>query len=159
MKSPLTAHPVSGSRIILAVATGSLILLATLPALVVPPWRGVLMDVLAPLCHQLPERSFALAGVQLGLCHRCTALLLAMGVALLLPLGLRPSFRPELVLIVALVPLILDWGLNVGAIWENTMVSRVMTGAWAGSLLGLMIGGASGTSAGAVYRASSRAAG
>jgi uncharacterized membrane protein len=158
MNSPLTPSPGSRTRIVLAVATASLLLLAALPALVGPPWRGVLMDVLAPLCHQLPERSFALAGTQLGLCHRCTALLLAMGVALMLPLALRASFHPGFVLVVALLPLIFDWGLNVAALWENTMVSRVTTGAWAGTLLGLMIGGAAGGTTRVARRSSSRAA-
>lgn len=68
------------------------------------PWLGARTPVLAPVvgtvyligslvCHQLPDRSFHLAGAQLPVCARCTGLYLgaALGVA---AFRLLKSFRP-----------------------------------------------------------------
>src|SRR5688500_17602174 len=67
-------------------ATGIAALAAATPLLGDGP-RAVVMALFDPLCHQRPERSFAAAGVQFALCHRCfgVAAGLALG-ALLAPL-------------------------------------------------------------------------
>ena len=90
------------------------------------------------LCHQMPERSFHLAGHPLAVCARCTGLYLgfALGVCLY-PLirSLRRTETPARVwLFIAAAPAAIDFGLTFFGVWENTQFSRSATGA----LLGLV---------------------
>ncbi len=54
------------------------------------------------VCHQIPERSFHLANYKFAVCSRCT--------------GLYAGFA-------------IDFGLGYFSIWENTHLSRFVTGA------------------------------
>src|SRR5712671_6599811 len=85
------------------------------------------------VCHQIPERSFHLAGHQFGVCSRCTGLYAGFAVATLIyPLAhsLTRTDTPSLVwLILATLPLAIDFGLGYFSIWENTYLSRFFTGA------------------------------
>jgi uncharacterized membrane protein len=83
-------------------------------------------------CHQLPDRSFFIAGHQLAVCARCTGLYAGFGLVLLLYPLIRP-LRSTVVpkpqwLIVAAAPLVIDFSLSLFGIWENTHTSRLLTG-------------------------------
>jgi uncharacterized membrane protein len=85
------------------------------------------------VCHQIPERSFHLAGHKFGVCSRCTGLYAGFaGAALIYPLvrSLQRTDTPSrLWLILATLPLVIDFALGYFSIWENTHLSRFLTGA------------------------------
>jgi uncharacterized membrane protein len=91
----------------------------------------------ATLCHQLPERSYFIAGYKLAVCSRCTGVYAGFALTLLLyPLirSLRSTeFPPRRWLLLAAIPLAIDFSLTFFGIWENTHTSRLLTGALLGS--------------------------
>ena len=86
----------------------------------------------AAFCHQLPERSYFIDGHKFAVCSRCTGIYFGFAFTLLLyPLvrSLRNAAFPERRwLILATVPLAIDWSLTFFGIWENTHTSRLVTG-------------------------------
>jgi uncharacterized membrane protein len=90
------------------------------------------------LCHQLPERSYFIDGHKLGVCSRCTGVYGGFALTLLLyPLvrSLRNAdFPARKWLILAALPLAVDFGLTFLGLWENTHTSRLLTGILLGSV-------------------------
>jgi len=90
------------------------------------------------VCHQIPERSFHVAGGQFAVCSRCTGLYAGFAAAALVyPLGrsLKRTNAPRrLWLILAAAPLAIDFALGYFAIWPNTHLSRFATGALLGAV-------------------------
>lgn len=84
------------------------------------------------VCHQIPERSFHAGEFPFAVCARCFGFYFGF----LFGLGVYPFFRaldniesfPRFWLFLAIVPLGLDWSLTFFGIWENTHVSRSLTG-------------------------------
>ena len=117
---------------------------------VVSLWLGVIVlapvlagygfsDLTSPLytffsyiCHQMPDRSLHLLEHQMAVCSRCFGVyagLLAGTAAYPLWRGLddvEPLRR--FWLFVALIPISIDWSLTMFGIWENTHLSRFITG-------------------------------
>jgi len=95
------------------------------------------------VCHQMPERSFYLLGHPLGVCARCAGLYAGFAAGLLLyPLArpLRARHAPERVwLFAAAVPTALDFSLGLLGVWENTHLSRSLTGALLGAVAALYV--------------------
>jgi len=95
------------------------------------------------LCHQLPERSFFIAGHQLAVCARCTGLYVGFVLVLMLyPLvrSLRVTTTPDRkFLFWAAVPLVVDFSLTFFGIWENTHTSRFLTGLLLGGVTVLYV--------------------
>jgi len=91
-----------------------------------------------PFCHQLPERSYFIEGHKLAVCARCTGIYAGFAFTLLVyPLvrSLRSvATPPRSLLIVAALPLAIDFSLTFFGIWENTHTSRLLTGALLGSV-------------------------
>ena len=89
-------------------------------------------------CHQRPERSYFIEGHKLAICSRCTGLYAGFAFTLLLyPLvrSLRiTTTPPRSVLLLAAVPLGIDFSLTFFGIWENTHTSRLLTGLFLGSV-------------------------
>ena len=89
-------------------------------------------------CHQRPERSYFLDGHKLAVCSRCTGIYFGFGLTFLAyPLirSLRNAANPRpLYLLLAALPLALDFSLTFFGIWENTHTSRLLTGALLGSV-------------------------
>ena len=85
------------------------------------------------VCHQIPERSFHLGGHQFGVCSRCTGLYVGFAVAALIyPIARslkRIDTPSRLWLILATLPLGVDFALGYFSIWQNTQLSRFSTGA------------------------------
>ncbi|HEV2716589.1 MAG TPA: DUF2085 domain-containing protein [Terriglobales bacterium] len=90
------------------------------------------------VCHQMPERSFYLAGCQFAVCSRCTGLYSGFAGAVLFYPVVRPlksiDAPRRIWLILAAVPLAIDFSLGYFAIWPNTHLSRFATGALLGSV-------------------------
>ncbi|HEU5237540.1 MAG TPA: DUF2085 domain-containing protein [Pyrinomonadaceae bacterium] len=89
------------------------------------------------LCHQIPERSFHLAGHKFAVCSRCTGLYSGFALATLIyPLmrSLKRTDTPRLIwLVLASIPIAVDFLLGYFNIWQNTHLSRFLTGALLGS--------------------------
>lgn len=84
------------------------------------------------ICHQIPERSFFLWGKQLAVCSRCTGLysgflLAALIYPMLFPLK-RVEVPPRWLLLLALVPMGLDLFADAIGIFENSLLSRLISG-------------------------------
>ena len=85
------------------------------------------------LCHQLPDRSFHIDGHQFAVCSRCTGLyvgfaLMAIAYPLIRPI--KATTTPALLwLILAAIPIAVDFSLGYFNIWANTHASRFITGA------------------------------
>ena len=90
------------------------------------------------LCHQLPERSYFIDGHKFAVCSRCTGVYAGFAFTLLLyPLirSLRTTTTPPRSwLLLAALPLGIDFSLTFFGIWENTHTSRLLTGALLGSV-------------------------
>ena len=84
------------------------------------------------ICHQIPERSLHLAGHQLAVCSRCFGVYFGLAAGFVVyPLWRRVDEiepLPRIWLILAILPITVDWSLTVFGIWENTHVSRFVTG-------------------------------
>lgn len=95
------------------------------------------------LCHQDPNRSFVLAGATLPVCARCLALYLGgfVGIAAYPLLGLRARHGQRITrfLMISLGLIALDVGLDAAGIWENTFITRSLTGAFFGGACGLVV--------------------
>ncbi|MEP6944877.1 MAG: DUF2085 domain-containing protein [Acidobacteriota bacterium] len=84
------------------------------------------------LCHQMPERSFYVDGEPFGVCSRCFGVYFG----LLAGFAVYPLWRqidgieplPRFWLFLSLIPMGVDWSLTEFGIWENTHLSRVITG-------------------------------
>lgn len=84
------------------------------------------------ICHQIDSRSFHYGEAQFGVCSRC------FGVYFGLVAGavIYPIWRsvadieapPRVWLFLSLLPITIDWSLTFFGIWENTQVSRFITG-------------------------------
>ncbi len=101
-------------------------------------WGLTLYRSFSYVCHQIPERSFFLAGHQLGVCSRCTGLYGGFAAATVLyPLvrSLRRIDAPDRKwLFLAAAPLAIDFSLTFLGIWENTHSSRFVSGALLGAV-------------------------
>jgi uncharacterized membrane protein len=124
--------------------TGSL---AWLALAVLAPWArsqdlpgaGLLYAFFAPICHQLPERSFHCFGHPLAACHRCVGLYAGFSAGLLvLPYlhGLRAFLLARSrVILFFFAPLAVDVALFA---W-NVPMSRFATGLVAAFPVGLFV--------------------
>ena len=90
------------------------------------------------LCHQIPERSFFIAGYKLAVCARCTGLYAGFAIAVLLypaVRSLRSTYAPQRKwLFIAAAPMAIDFGLGFFGIWDNTHLSRFSTGTLLGAV-------------------------
>ena len=89
-------------------------------------------------CHQIPERSYFIAGHKFAVCSRCTGVYAGFAFTLLLyPLlrSLKTTVTPpRSLLVLAAIPLIIDFSVTFFGFWENTHTSRLLTGALLGSV-------------------------
>ena len=95
-------------------------------------------NAFSPLCHQLPERSYFLGGYQFAVCSRCTGLYAGFAFTLLLYPLIRSlkttTMPPRFVLLLAALPMAIDFSVTFFGFWENTHTSRLLTGLLLGSV-------------------------
>src|SRR2546425_11660592 len=81
-----------------------------------PAFAASIYKAFSFVCHQIPERSFHLAGHQFGVCSRCTGLYAGFAAAALVyPLARslqRTDTPARLWLMLATLPLLIDFGLG-----------------------------------------------
>lgn len=84
------------------------------------------------ICHQIPDRSLHIAEHQMAVCSRCFGVYFGLLAGILIyPLWRRVDeveAVPRFWLFLSLVPITIDWSLTVFGIWENTHLSRFVTG-------------------------------
>jgi len=84
------------------------------------------------ICHQMPERSINLDGHPVAVCSRCLGVYFGLFAGFIIcPLwrkidDIEPL--PRFWLFLSLIPISLDWSLTLFGIWENTHISRSVTG-------------------------------
>jgi uncharacterized membrane protein len=84
------------------------------------------------LCHQISDRSYHIHDYQFAVCARCSGFYGGF----LLGITIYPLIRdlsntdslPRIWLFLAMVPMGIDWSLGYFEIWENTHLSRTITG-------------------------------
>lgn len=95
------------------------------------------------ICHQMPSRSFYIENHSFAVCSRC----FGVYAGLLLGFLAYPFFRsmreteplPRYWLFLALIPMIVDWSLGFFGVWENTHLSRFLTGLILGTTCAVFI--------------------
>jgi uncharacterized membrane protein len=96
-----------------------------------------LYEMFGRVCHQIPERAFYLAGHPFAVCARCTGIYFGFAAGVLVYPLVRSLNRTDAParkwLLVAAAPAALDFALGLSGVWDNTHLSRALTGA----LLGL----------------------
>lgn len=102
-------------------------------------WGGLLHACYAPICHQLPQRSFHLWSFPLAVCHRCLGLYVgfAFGLAVL-PFWQRFQellLKQPRLLLAFFVPM----GIDVMLLSRNVPISRFTTGLIAAFPVGLFV--------------------
>lgn len=84
------------------------------------------------LCHQMPSRTFHIENHAFAVCSRCFGVYSGLFFGFII----YPFFRritdteplPRFWLFLSLIPIGIDWSLGVFGIWENTFLSRYVTG-------------------------------
>jgi uncharacterized membrane protein len=93
---------------------------------------GSIYTFFSYICHQIPERSLHLEGHPLAVCTRCFGVYFGLFAGLLAyPLWRRVDDvepLPRFWLFLSLVPIGIDWSLTVFGVWENTHLTRFITG-------------------------------
>jgi uncharacterized membrane protein len=95
----------------------------------------------SPICHQIPERSFAVLGHPMAVCHRCSGIYLGLFLGSLIKNDLihrSPRIRTIWVLS-AMTPLLLDLTLPSTAIWAGRYWIRFLTGLIFGMTAGWLV--------------------
>jgi uncharacterized membrane protein len=136
-------QPTHASRRAIAMWAGTCLIALAILGLVIgapiaqaygyPAFAAPIYKAFSLVCHQIPERSFHLGGHKFGVCSRCSGLYVGFAVAALVyPLARslkRTDTASRLWLILAALPLGLDFALTYFSIWQNNHLSRFSTGA------------------------------
>ncbi len=142
--APSAAPRVGAGWAAVVLVTAGLLALAVSPPWLPPSLAAGVRAAFAFTCHQIDGRSFHVHDIAFAVCQRCTGLYagLALG-ALVWPLArtgverwLAPRVLP--VLLVACMPLGIDWALGATGLWANTPLSQAATGAVLGVVAGLL---------------------
>ncbi len=101
-------------------------------------WALPIYRAFSFVCHQIPERSFFIAGHPFAVCARCFGLyagftLATLGYPLVRSLK-KTDAPPRKWLFIAAAPLGTDYALGFFGIWNNTHASRFITGALLGAV-------------------------
>ncbi|MBA2340285.1 MAG: DUF2085 domain-containing protein [Pyrinomonadaceae bacterium] len=136
LRRPLIAWCITLTIGLLAV--GACVLAPVSAAHNYPLLSEVIYKGFSRLCHQIPERSFHVDDHPFAVCARCFGLYAGFAIGVVLyPLlrSLRKRDTPARVwLILAALPTTVDFALGFSGLWENTHLSRSMTGALLGAV-------------------------
>jgi len=129
----------------LAVAWAILIVIVPLLAHGRAPWLAALVyQVGSLICHQRPERSFHIAGLQMPVCGRCFGLYAAGAAGLVLAWAVRRTWSPDAArvgLALSALPVALSVALEWGGVIKTTNLVRLASGLPLGLMAGLVFGG------------------
>lgn len=95
------------------------------------------------LCHQQPERSLHIFEHHFAVCSRCFGVYFGLVFGFIVYPFIRKIEEiepfPRIWLFLSLVPIGIDWSLGVFEIWENTHLSRFLTGLILGTACAVFI--------------------
>ena len=95
------------------------------------------------ICHQIDGRSFHFHEQPFAVCSRCFGVYFGLFLAFIIYPLIRKIEEvepfPRSWLFAALIPIGIDWSLTVFNIWENTHLSRFVTGMILGAACGIFI--------------------
>lgn len=95
------------------------------------------------ICHQMPERSFHIENHPFAVCSRCFGVYFGLFLGFLIYPVLRKidDIEPlaRVWLFLAMIPIAIDWSLGAFDIWENTHLSRFITGLILGAACAIYI--------------------
>ena len=95
------------------------------------------------LCHQNPTRSFGFGEHVFAVCSRCFGVYFGLFFGFIIYPFLRSieetEALPRVWLFLAMIPMTIDWLLGTFGIWENTHLSRFLTGAILGAACAVFI--------------------
>ena len=98
----------------------------------------VLYQMFGRVCHQIPERAFYLEGHPFAVCARCTGIYFGFAAGILIYPLMRSVQRGDTParkwLLLAAIPTLSDFALGFFGVWENTHLSRSLTGAVLGAV-------------------------
>lgn len=128
----------SAYRVVI-IGSGFWCLLIIAPAILPETLAPIAYRFFSSICHQFESRSLHLFGETLGVCSRCTAVYLGFWAgALVLPLvSTRISYRPWL--LIAMAPMIADVVLEYAGIHGSSTATRLLTGLFFGTNMGLLL--------------------
>jgi len=96
-----------------------------------------------PICHQMDDRSFHLAGHPLGVCMRCSAIYFSFLAGVVLYPAVRRIGQPKIPgrtwLVLAAAPMLLDVVADVVGMHTSTPVTRLVSGSMFGFLIAFTI--------------------
>jgi len=139
-------------KAVLMYALLMLIALVWLALIFLPPWLIAnehrfsamsLYRAMSGFCHQMPERSFHWLGFPLAVCSRCTGVYAGFVAGL----ALYPFFRNltnleiprRFWLVVAVLPMLADFGGDFIGLFSNTFFSRTATGLLSGAAIAFFL--------------------
>ena len=95
------------------------------------------------ICHQMDSRSFHIENNQFAVCTRCFGVYFGQLFGFVIYPFLRKVDEieplPRFWLFLAMIPIAVDWSLGAFDIWENTHLSRFMTGLILGAACAIYI--------------------
>ena len=95
------------------------------------------------ICHQMPERSFHVENHPFAVCSRCFGVYFGLFFGFLIYPFVRKiediEPLPRVWLFLAMIPIGVDWSLGAFDIWENTHLSRFITGLILGAACAIYI--------------------
>ena len=95
------------------------------------------------ICHQIPARSLHIHDYAFAVCSRCFGVYFGLFSGFIVYPFLRPVEEteplPRFWLFLAMFPMAVDWLLGFFEIWENTHLSRFLTGAILGTACAIFI--------------------
>jgi uncharacterized membrane protein len=124
--------------LIAASALGGTVLLLAAPFLPTPLSATVYV-IGSFICHQRPERSFHLAGLQLPVCARCLGLYAGAAIGSVTALGLGRIREPRTIAVIAIIPLLVSLVVEWLGVSPLSNVLRAVTGVVAGSVVAAVV--------------------
>jgi len=82
------------------------------------------------ICHQKPERSFFLSGLQMAVCARCTGLYVGAALAMPIALGFAAPMkttRARWIVVLAALPTAITWSLEFAGLTGFSNMARFIT--------------------------------
>jgi uncharacterized membrane protein len=114
--------------VLIALAASAWLALIVFAPFLPVPLAGIAYLAGSLICHQLPERSFHIGGVQLVVCARCVGIYAGAMAATLT--GRRVSrLTPKSILMVGALPTVVTVALEWTALWSSSNLVRFFAGA------------------------------